>query len=140
MKEWPKQGTVDFEELVAPLRKAVSKVYNLKRKNEDKDIPYNGYGFNVLSIQATSLNPEEALTAENLRYSDEDQGRDPMTTIISLAVQLGICQGYRVALEEQADRIDCIDILIGCIESCQAPIERAQLIGSLRTLLRGLAK
>ncbi len=90
MKTWPKNDTVYFEDLTDPLRKVVDDLYKLERKPYC-DIDYKGYG--LPNESSYSFQPNERLNEENLRYDDEDQGRDAMTVVIGLAVQLGIEQG-----------------------------------------------
>ncbi len=98
MKTWPKNGEpADFEQLVAPIQKAINFAYNLERKNKDKRIPYKGFDSENHSIDINKL-----LSAENLHYSEEDQGRDALCILVGLAVQLGIEQGKRIAREDQA--------------------------------------
>lgn len=100
MIEWPKDGsTVCFEDLTAHLVLAVQHCYKLERQNRDLDVPYKGYRIGNKE-RATCLSPDHQLSAEQLRYSEEEQGRDALTEILGLAVRLGIEQGRRLAKEE----------------------------------------
>lgn len=96
MSAWPKDDAPvgDFEQLTNPLVQAVRFCYSLARKNEDKDIPYKGF-------DGCYRRASDQFAAENLRYSDEDQGRDALTEIIGYAVQVGIEQGRRIELEKR---------------------------------------
>lgn len=84
-----------FSELVKPIKKAILFAYDLKRKNENKNIPYKGYNIGEKSL-VTCFSPVETLRVKNLKYSLEDQGRDALDEIIAIAIQLGIEQGYRI--------------------------------------------
>ena len=104
MKEWPKDGTcVMFSDLAGPLRKVLRFGYILKRKNGNKDIPWDGYNIGKKEL-STCLNPEEALTAESLAFAKEDQGCDLLDAIITIAIQLGIEQGRRMERKETKER------------------------------------
>ena len=96
MKKWPEDETktVSFRYLVKPVKDAILFAYDIKRKNKGKDIPYNGYDIGKRN-KATDFSPDEKLKARNLEYSDVEQGRDALTEIIGIAVQLGIEQGER---------------------------------------------
>jgi hypothetical protein len=86
----------DFEELVAPVVKALKAAYGLRRKPL-ADIKWEGP---ELEQYCYSMPPAERLTAENLRYSQEDQGRSALEEIIGIAVALGIQQGRNIAEHE----------------------------------------
>lgn len=94
---WPqaKNEPLDFDALAGPLMRAVQFCYNLERRNHNKSVPWKGpnIGSNEL---ACCLPAKEKLSAKNLAYSEEDQGRDPLQEIIGLAIQLGIEQGRRI--------------------------------------------
>lgn len=95
MKPWPKNGkTVRFSDLVKDIKKAVLFAYDVKRKNRKKNIPWNGYDIGDAE-KVCCLCPDDHLTAENLRYSESEQGRDALDEIIGLALQLGMEQGRR---------------------------------------------
>jgi hypothetical protein len=100
MRKWPEGNkTADFSDIAGPLVAALKFCYTLHRRNRNKNVPYKG--FNIGDRQrACCLDADEALTAKNLRYNDEDQGRDAVTTIISLAIQLGIEQGRRITMND----------------------------------------
>jgi len=96
MKKWPEDGsTVQFAEIVESVRKAILFAYNIKRKNRNRSIPWDGLDIGNDS-KATCFSPEEQLQLEHLRYSENDQGRDALDEILSIAVRLGIEQGQRI--------------------------------------------
>jgi hypothetical protein len=112
MKQWPaNNGLADFSELIEPLRKAVDFMYDLQRKNADKDVPWDGLNQGKLT-NAGCLDADERLTAEMLKYSDEEQGRDPMTELLILAVHLGIEQGRRITLDQQRISIRTLEMIV----------------------------
>ncbi len=100
MKAWPESPneTVMFSDLTEPLVRAVKFAYKRTRKNLNKDIPYEGYDIGK-SLKASCLPPDESLIAQNLKWQQEDQGRDALEVIMGIAVQLGIEQGRRVERE-----------------------------------------
>ena len=95
--EWPKDPTetVWFDDLAQPVVKAIRFAYNLRRRNRDKDIPWRGLPIGK-SARATCLDNEEQLTAEHMRYDEDDQGRDALEVLVGVAIRLGIEQGRRV--------------------------------------------
>ncbi len=96
MKQWPNDRTksVSFHDLVKPVKDALLFAYDIKRKNEDKDIPYNGYDTGK-SVQICDFSPIEKLKAENLEYEKSEQDRDALSILLGIAIQLGIEQGER---------------------------------------------
>lgn len=99
MKEWPADNKiVNFSELTEPITKAIRHAYALKRLPL-KDIPWTGYRLGKRE-RATSFEHEEHLTAQNLEYSDTEQGRDALEEIVGIAVRLGIEQGRRCFRDE----------------------------------------
>ncbi len=89
----------DFEDLVAPVVKALKAAYSLKRRPL-ADIEWRGPNIS----NGMSLSPCERLTAENLQYSEESQGRFAIDEIIGIAVSLGIEQGKNLAAIESEKR------------------------------------
>jgi len=88
-----------FEELVKPVVKALKAAYTLERKPL-ADIKWRGPNIS----NGFSLSPSERLTAENLRYSEESQGRFALDEIVGIAVSLGIEQGKNLAAMEYEKR------------------------------------
>lgn len=108
IKKWPPDdGTVNFDELVKPVVKAIRFAYSCRRKNEKKDIPYDGY--DRPSLLACCLTVESTLAAANLDYDKTVQGRSALDILVGLAVQLGYEQGYRKAQEE----VKLLQLVIG---------------------------
>jgi hypothetical protein len=93
-----------FDQLTDSLKSAVTQAYGLKRKKL-RDLKWDGPELTANSLLAGGFPVEEALTKENLRYDDEEQGRDAMKVILGCAVRLGIEQGFRMAADE-ATRYD----------------------------------
>ena len=99
---WPADDKPhDFEDLCDPVIRAIRFAYKLERKNKGKNVPWNGPSFGI-DCAASCLPPHEALRASRLKYAEEDQGRDPLVQIISLALQLGIEQGRRITMSSPA--------------------------------------
>ena len=109
MKDWPKDQneTASFTDLTEPLREVVSQAYVLKRKNEEKDLNYDGYNVGQDTL-VCSHDPVTALTATQLKYDNDEQGRDAMKIILGIAVQLGIEQGKRLAFRDMKSNFDMI--------------------------------
>ena len=95
MKEWPSDGdAVRLADLVNPLRVVADHLYKLKRLPL-VDVPYNGFTIGAEELVG-SFSPEQRLAATSLQYEDEEQRRDAMRVLLSIAVQLGIEQGRRL--------------------------------------------
>ncbi len=109
--QWPKDEAayVLFSDLVDPLRHVVNFAYVLQRQNEGVDIPWVGYDIGNRE-KATCITPDELFTVDCMKFQDEDQGRDVMDLVLTLAVQLGIEQGRRVE-RQRADEWSRIDRL-----------------------------
>lgn len=104
MRKWPadQTKTVSYSDLIDPVMKAVRSLYKLQLKKPLKDVRYRGYGIGP-DAAATSLAPDYALSADALRYADEDQGRKPIETVIHIAFLLGMEQGRRALLGRFAE-------------------------------------
>jgi hypothetical protein len=121
MKDWPKDNApATFTDITAPVLRAVRYAYDLHRVNIDKDVPWEGLDIGERS-KACSFSPPEALAAGYLAYSMEEQDRSALEVIIGVAVQLGIEQGRRMALEQQKVSLDLLKILT---KSLRETIER----------------
>ena len=100
-KPWPNNGqTVSFQDMVKPIVDAISFAYQLQRQNKSTDIPWSGLDIGN-DLKATCFNPDERLSAEQLNYSNEDQGRTALEEIVGIAVQLGMEQGRRHFITER---------------------------------------
>ncbi len=103
--EWPEKDKVAyFEDLTKPIVKAIKFAYSIRRKNKDKDVPWTGPGVGA-SERACCPPPKEMLSAENLKYSMDDQGRNALEEIVGVAIRLGIEQGRRIFLESSEYRL-----------------------------------
>lgn len=102
MKEWPADDRelVDFTELCMPLVRAMRHCYRLERRNVDVDVAYDGLNIGR-DERAGCLPADRNLSAEYLRFVEDDQGRDALTEIIGLAVRLGLEQGRRMARSDR---------------------------------------
>ena len=112
MTDWPENDELmRFEDLSKPVEDLVRQAYSLRRKPAIKE----GLGWKGPSLPesmaATCLDFAETISAEGLRYNDEEQGRDPLITIIGIAVQLGIEQGRRISSGEVKDLRERLDIM-----------------------------
>lgn len=109
---WPKKNKpASFRELVKCLRHAFLQGASWTRINEDADIKWAGPGQETLT-GATSLEYEEWLMAENLRYSQDDQGRDFLDEIFGIALQLGMEQGRRVQARRDEPKRDLVRLIV----------------------------
>lgn len=96
MKKWGENNELaDFAELSDSIKEAILFAYEIKRKNKDKSIPWEGYDVGQ-SINFPS--PDETFDFANLKWAEEEHGRDALDEIITLAIQLGIEQGRRQML------------------------------------------
>lgn len=100
MKQWPEDPTetVNFEELIGPVREALEELYELTLQ-AGYNFNYEGYDIGQRE-KATCLSPDELLTETYLSYVFDDQGRDPLDAILMLAFQLGVEQGRRMTQEQ----------------------------------------
>lgn len=97
MKKWPDNDKpASFEDVAEPFVKAMKFAYTIDRKNIDKSIPYNGYENGDL---AGCPSIKTLFEKESLEYNLNDQGRDALTVIIQAAIQVGIEQGRRIAMD-----------------------------------------
>ena len=112
MKDWPEDGkTVDFSEMADSVVDAIRFAYTLERKNDGQAIPWDGLNIGERDL-ATCFDPETALSAENLQYDDEDQGRDALRVLVGIALQLGIEQGRRLFLDQHKSGIELMQLSI----------------------------
>lgn len=121
MKKWPQTGPVRFTDLIDPVRKAIKFAYDLKRKNQTKDIPWRGYNIGKRE-RCGSPSPDEKLTQKSLAWVLDDQGRDALDEILCVAIQLGIEQGRRVERQDTEGCIDLIGISIDAVRSVLAQL------------------
>jgi hypothetical protein len=96
-KQWPEKGTVNLEDIVKPLYDAMRLIYKTKRMRDGAC--YDGYGFEGTKLAAVCPEPNQQLSADGLDAASS-QGRDAMTVVLGIAVQLGYIQGVRESLEK----------------------------------------
>ena len=89
MKDWPKNGLINFGEAIGDLMKAVKAAYRLERRRPIRDIPW--CGFDTPDSNHVEPDPENALKVESMRWS----GHTPMEEILGIAFRLGYTQGIR---------------------------------------------
>jgi hypothetical protein len=93
--------------LSEPIIAAIRFAYRMVRRNEENDISWDGPNIGDREL-ATSLEPRERLSADALWYALDDQGNDALVEIVTLAIQLGIEQGRRMARTQHDEAIlDC---------------------------------
>ena len=100
--EWPKDESepLELEDLVRPLRNAIRTAYTLKRNSLDTEVPWTGPE-GTGSETTGCLDNALALSAENLRYQEEEQEeeRDTLWLILGIAIRLGCEEGRRIDRE-----------------------------------------
>ncbi len=103
---WPKGKSecASFEELTEPIVRALRFAYNFQRKNNKRAIPWTGLSLGP-DCAATSLSPEEALSKDSLTWSLDEYGRDALEVVVQIAVQLGIEQGRRLAMNKLKEQL-----------------------------------
>ena len=109
--DWPTEEdkTIPFYLLAGAVRKAFDYTFKMKDIAPDSDIPWSGPQLGKHE-RATCLTPIEKLKNENLQYELEDQGRDKLDALISLAIQIGIEQGRRCLRSEEKIWLDIKNI------------------------------
>lgn len=117
MTKWPKDDKrMSFEELTFPVYKAIRKAYKLSPKDYGDRINWTGPEL-PKSMGASCLTYDKLLTRENLEYSEQDQGRDPLEEIVGVAVQLGIEQGRRIIKEDLKIPIDLLEMVVRLVKT-----------------------
>jgi hypothetical protein len=108
---WPKNPSqcADFEQLTEPILKALRFAYQLERKNKNMRIPWTGLDTGP-DCAATCLAPEEALSKDALAWALDEHGREALEVIMQVALQLGIEQGRRLALNKMKERL-CLPLV-----------------------------
>lgn len=95
-KEWPTNPhvAVGFSSIIEPVIEAIRKTHNVER------IEGTGHEWSGLPLgkrdRSTCVDPSEKLSKEQLVYSEIDKGQSALSTIITIAIQLGIEQGRRL--------------------------------------------
>lgn len=103
MKNWPADNKpADFDDMVKPFVRVLRFAYKMNRQNQGKDIPYTGFNHNVNHV---CFPIDQKLSAEQLAYDKNEQGRDALEVIIGAILQVGIEQGRRIAMESSEVRM-----------------------------------
>ena len=103
--KWPEDGSPAYcGYMIEEIYKAIKFAYNLRRKNKGKDIPYEGFEIGE-EEQVGSYCMNEKLSAQNLEWQLEDQGRDAMEVILEGLFQLGVEQGRRMERNKIVNRL-----------------------------------
>lgn len=110
-----------FDEMIDPIIKALRFAYKFRRQNNGKSIPWDGPRLGK-NMRANSLEFEHRLSAENLTYSKDDQGRDALDEILGVALQVGIEQGRRITMqssevETMRQRLQTARVILGAAET-----------------------
>lgn len=88
------------DDLVGALVASLRATYDMKRKIPlGESIPYGGP--ETTSSKLTSLPVGEQLKGYNLQFQEEEQGRDPLTVLVNVALQLGMEQGFRYLMDQR---------------------------------------
>ena len=97
MKEWPANDVpANFSEVSDEIVRAIRFAYSCKRKNKGRSIRLAGPD---APETVGSPGGSKMLSAEHLKYSAEDQGRDALTEIVGVCLRLGIEQGRRITMD-----------------------------------------
>lgn len=110
VKRWPANDEPSsFYTILYPLRRAFDFGATWERKNADQDVPWTGLGIGK-DLLVSDFDADEKLKAERIRYGAEEQDRDFVSTILGLAIQLGIEQGRRCERKRLKMDIDTMRI------------------------------
>ena len=96
------EDTWVFTDLIDSLRKSVDFSYDLERKNDGQDIPWDGPILKTCRLISCGDNIRERLAEqdpEELEYSSKQP--DAMDRVLACAIQLGIEQGFRMLMKER---------------------------------------
>jgi hypothetical protein len=116
MSDWPKDGKpASFGDITGPICDAIRFAYRLERQNTDKDIPWQGLPKGRHEL-ANTLPIDQALSAENLAYSLDEQGRDALREILAVLAQLAFEQERRISYERISVWLKLIEFKTGSDE------------------------
>jgi len=96
------EDTWVFTDLIDSLRKSVDFSYDLERKNDGQDIPWDGPILKTCRLISCGDNIRERLAEqdpEELKYASKQA--DAMDRVLACAIQLGIEQGFRMLMKER---------------------------------------
>jgi hypothetical protein len=104
--KWPSNNEmVIFDSLISQVREALQIAIDKGEKVYEDGIEWKGLEQGKI-CNHVALDPQDALHADSLSYSRENQ-RDAFEVIISIALQLGMEQGRRDTLKKIED-ISCV--------------------------------
>jgi len=124
------EDTWVFTDLIDSLRKSVDFSYDLERKNDGQDIPWDGPILKTCRLISGGDNIRERLAEqdpEELNYASKQP--EAMDRILACAIQLGIEQGFRMLMKERyMRRMDIRNIkkLLDNVD-CHAPTRDSYL-------------
>ena len=87
---------MDFEELIAEIKKTLLNFYKVSRKSNVDSCEWKGPSI-TKPISHVVLQPKSQLSKQGLIQLKE-QGREPIDIILGLAYQLVICKGYEICI------------------------------------------
>lgn len=94
--KFPRQSqTVRFDKLTGAVKQHLKSQFSFRRINRKKDLSWRGPSLPRF-LAATCLSYNDHFKASNLRYSEQEQGRDALTEILGTVVQVGMEQGRRL--------------------------------------------
>ncbi len=105
---WPETGGLHHsEDVVRPLLDVLDTLYTLERTGRP-GAKYEGPGFPEVSVSAVCPHPADQLSEEGLGRHGE-QGRTAAEVILTIAFQLGICQGMRMERQHNKLALEMIE-------------------------------
>jgi hypothetical protein len=84
-----------FERITAVLKGQLQRQFDFRRINPNTDLVWRGPALPFF-LRAGCRPYDQSFTADNLRYSEREQGRDALTEILGALVQTGMEQGRRL--------------------------------------------
>ncbi len=129
IRKWPKDNKpATFCDLADAVTKGIRFAYSLKRRNQDRSVPWTGPDTGQ-STKVACPTPKEWLSKKILAFNLEDQGRDALDVLVAIAVQLGIEQGRRMTIEKLEDKM--IMFRIRLLDNPCLKAETEDLVASL---------
>jgi hypothetical protein len=106
--KFPRQSKiVRFDKVTGAVKTHLKSQFSFRRINRKKDLTWRGPSLSRF-LAAGCLPYGDHFKAGNLRYSEQEQGRDAMTEILGTVVQVGMEQGRRLVASgtrlKQAER------------------------------------
>lgn len=121
MRKWPKLNRlIDVEAAIKPLVKWWLAHMRFKPNNR-----YTGYEL-TKPINHICLQPDEVLSKEGLEREYE-QGRSPITALLTIAFQLGYIQGYRMRQNEEQGMNEINEIVARAKETVALAQEKSNV-------------